>query len=261
MRWQQFRMRAAAMGMLAASFTALAMDETLISSAINKEGTVVPYILNTGGPAPRFVVILFPGGNGNMNPRMEDGKLVYDLKGNFLIRARNLLVDEEFASVATNSSQSEDRIQAILDDLKRRFPNAQVYLMGTSNGTYDTLALAGYLSDRIAGEIHTSSRERVASFDARRYKNRHLLVHHKNDGCHVTPFSAAERAHEKFGDELIVMEGGVSKGDPCLAWAYHGFNGIEADTIARIKEWIIKGDLNVHPERQKGSDTKASAIR
>ena len=113
--------------------------------------------------------------------------------------------------------------------------------MGTSNGTAASMDLAEYLADKIAGAIHTSSRGQIYSFDARRYANRHLVVHHRNDGCRVTPFSAAQASHDRFGTELIAVEGGISTGDPCEAFAYHGFNGIERETIDAIKQWIRRG--------------------
>lgn len=227
-----------ALGLLA--LPCLAAEE-LIATARYAGGEPVPYILNTGGVAPKYVVILFPGGTGNVNPRLENGVLVYGFKGNFLVRSRQHLVDEEFAAVTTNATISPERIQAVLDDLKRRFPEARIYLMGTSNGTVGTIDLAGYLSDKIAGEIHTSSRGQIYSFDARKYGNRQLVVHHKDDSCRVTPFSAAQASHDRFGTELIAMEGGISTGDPCEAFAYHGFNGIERETMDAIKQWIRRG--------------------
>jgi len=213
----------------------------LILTAQQAGGETVPYILNSTAATTRYVVILFPGGTGQVNPRMEDGRLVYGFKGNFLVRSRPLIVDDEFATVTTNSSDSEERIQALLDDLKRRFPAAKVYLMGTSNGTASTMKLAGYLSERIAGVIHTSSRSEIYGFDSRRYKNRQLIVHHRRDGCRGTPFFAAEAAHQRFGTDFIPMEGGISVGNPCEALAYHGYNGIERDTIEAIKKWIRQG--------------------
>jgi len=179
--------------------------------------------------------------------KMEDGKLVYGFKKNFVLRTRGLILDGEFATVATNSSQSEERIQAILDDLKDRFPAAQIYLMSTSKGTFDSMALAGYLSDKIAGIIHTSSLDRIASFDARKYKNRQLVVHHGHDACHATPLSAAQASHTKYGTELMVMEGGITVGDPCEPFAHHGYNGIESETIAAIKQWIKNGPATGDP--------------
>jgi len=238
LRWLFTTMLAVLAGL---ATTALLAGEELITTARYPDGREVPYILNTAGDNPQYVVILFPGGTGDMDPHMEDGKLVYKSRGNFLIRSRKHIVDDDFATIATNASQSEERIQAILDDIKRRYPGAQVYLMGTSRGTYDTMRLSKYLEDKIAGVIHTASLDDVAGFDATKYKNRQLLVHHRLDTCRVTNFGSAEYSHKKFGNELIVMDGGTSVGDDCQALAYHGFNGIEAKTIAKIKEWIRRG--------------------
>jgi hypothetical protein len=233
-------LQAAAAGLLLSGSPCFA-EEQLIETATMSGGAQVPYILNVSNASPAYVVILFPGGSGRVDPRMQDGKLVYGFKGNFLLRARPHLVDEDFATVTTNSTDSEESVQAILNDIAARFPKAKVYLMGTSNGTRATMKLAGYLADKIAGEIHTSSRNEIYFFDGKKYKNRHLVVHHKNDGCHATLFSAAERSHEKYGTDFIAMEGGKSVGDPCEAFAYHGYNGIEAETMQAIKKWIRQG--------------------
>ena len=41
---------------------------------------------------------------------------------------------------------------------------------------------------------------------------------------------------------LIVQKyGGTSVGDDCEGRAHHGYNGIEAETVARIKAWITAG--------------------
>jgi hypothetical protein len=73
------------------------------------------------------------------------------------------------------------------------------------------------------------------------YANRHLIVHHRNDSCKNTSFAAAELSHERFGNDFIVMEGGISIGDPCEPFAHHGYNGIERETADAIKKWIKQG--------------------
>jgi len=215
--------------------------EELVTTAPYGSGDRVAYVLNSENPSPKYVIILFPGGAGSVGPYMQDGKLVYTARGNFLLRARKFIVDDEFATVATDSTGLAERIQALIDDLKARFPAAKIYLMGTSRGTLDTMALAPYLSDRIAGEIHTSSMRDIATFDARKYRNRQLLIHHKEDACRMTPLFAAQMSHDKYGTELILMEGGISVGDPCEAFAHHGYNGIEKETAEAIKKWIRQG--------------------
>ena len=219
---------------------ALAAEE-LISTAKYPSGEIVPYILDSESDAPRYVVILFPGGSGVMDPRVQDGKLVYGMRGNFLIRSRPLLVDKEFATVATNTTTSEERVQALLDDIKRRYPAAKIYVMGTSNGTYATMRLAGYLSARVAGVVHTSSLNAISRFDSREYKNRQLIVSHVGDVCRATLFSASKDSHERYGTDFIPMEGGISVGEYCEAFSHHGYNGIERETMDKIKDWIRKG--------------------
>ena len=203
-------------------------------------------MLDSNGPAPKYLLVLFPGGSGDMNLRMEGDSIKFDLIHNFLIRARPLFVDSEFATVSTNATSNQKRVAALLDDINRRFkrrsPIAQVYFIGTSNGTGPTMRLAEFLQDKVAGEIHTSSLSQIDSFDGKAYRNRHLAVHHINDWCPVTPYSAAKRSNEKFGTELLTMEGGISKGNECAGYSHHGFNGIEQKTVDAIKEWIRKGD-------------------
>jgi hypothetical protein len=220
---------------------ALAAEE-LITSARHPNGEPVPYILNSESPDPKYVVILFPGGSGIVDPRMESGKLIYGMRGNFLVRSRHFLVDKEFASVLTNTTQSEERVQAVLDDVKRRFPAAKIYVMGTSNGTHATMALAEYLSERVAGEIHSSSLYMISRFDPRKLKNRHLIVHQREDVCRVTPFGSARDSAERYGTDFIVMEGGISTGEYCEAFSHHGYNGIERATIEAVKAWIRRGN-------------------
>ena len=215
--------------------------EELVTTAKYPGGEVVPYILDSESPAPRYVVVLFPGGSGVMDPRMQNGKLVYGFRGNFLIRSRPYLVDKEFATVATNTTTSEERVQALLDDIQRRYPQAKIYVMGTSNGTYATMRLAEYLSGRVAGVIHTSSLNAISQFDSRKYKNRQLIVSHVDDVCRATRYSASKDAAERYGTDFIAMQGGISVGEYCEAFSHHGYNGIERETIEKIKDWIRKG--------------------
>lgn len=215
--------------------------EELILTARYPDGEAIPYVLDSEGPAPKYVLILFPGGSGNVDPHMENGSLVYAFRGNFLVRSRPYLVDRDFATVTTNSTRSEERMQGLLDDLGRRFPKAEVYLVGTSYGTYYTMALAGFLSGRIAGVIHTATLGEVRDFDTRGFANRHVLVHHRADVCPGTLFYDIETAHRKYGTELIVMEGGASVGHLCQAQAHHGFYGIERETMEEIRKWVRRG--------------------
>jgi hypothetical protein len=201
-------------------------------------GGSVPYLLTTSGSPPSYAVILMPGGPGILDPRVSNGKLTFRAGGNFLIRSRALFATGPFVAASTDATTSADRILAIVGDLQRRFGPLQVYVIGTSRSTDSTMALSAPLDGKVAGFVHTSSMSAIASFDPRKFRSRHLIVLHRMDACRVTRPSAGEASHRNYGTELIEVEGGKSTGDDCEAFAHHGYNGIERETVDKIKAWI-----------------------
>ena len=220
---------------------AWAADE-LVTSARTTSGDVVPYVLTTKPGTPAYAVILMPGSKGILNPRMEGGKLALaaGADGNFLIRSRELFADGRFVAASTDATSTPDRMLAIVSDLEKRYGRIAIYVIGTSRSTEATMALARPLDGRVAGFVHTSSMSGIASFDPRGLRSRNLIVLHVKDACRVTSPSAGVASNRKFGTELIEMNGGTSTGDDCQAYAYHGYNGIEKETVDRIKAWIAK---------------------
>ncbi|NBV00789.1 MAG: hypothetical protein EBS31_04975 [Burkholderiaceae bacterium] len=100
------------------------------------------------------------------------------------------------------------------------------------------MELARKMDGEIVAFVHTASMNSIASFDPRSLKSKHLLVHHLQDACHLTGYYSAKRHHERYETPLITMQGGWSEGDPCLAAAYHGFKGIEVETVNKIRQWL-----------------------
>ena len=217
---------------------AAAADE-LAKSAPLPDGKSISYILTTSGQPPRYAVILMPGGAGTLNPRMENGKLAMAAGGNFLIRSRELFAAGPFAAASTDATTNPARIMAIVSDLERRFGKIAIYVIGTSKSTDSTMALARPLDGQVAGFVHSSSMNAISSFDTRPFKSRHLIVIHAMDACRVTKPSAGTATSRSFGTDLIAMEGGKSTGDDCEAYAYHGYYGIEKETVDKIKAWIM----------------------
>jgi hypothetical protein len=227
-----------AIGSLAGN--AWAVDELV--SVRSADGGAVAYVLTTGGGTPTYAVILMPGGNGILDPRMNsNGQVAMRASGNFLIRSRALFATGPFVAASTDATTSPNRILAIAGDLQKRFGPIKVYVVGTSRSTESTMALSAPLDGQVAGFVHSSSMSTIAGFDTRSFRSRHLIVLHRLDACRVTRPSGGEAAHRKFGTELIEMDGGKSTGDDCEAFAYHGYNGIEAETVAKIKAWIVAG--------------------
>lgn len=217
---------------------AQAADE--LASGTSADGTSVPYVLTAGG-TPAYAVILMPGGAGILSPRLNsNGRVAFNMGGNFLIRSGALFGSGPFVAASTDVTSTPGRILAISADLQRRFGPLKVYVAGTSRSTEATMKLAGPLDGRVAGFVHSSPMNAIASFDPRRFTSRHLIVVHRRDACRVTLPSNGEASHRSYGTELIVMDGGKSTGEDCEAFSHHGYNSIEAETVEKIKAWIAR---------------------
>jgi len=230
-------------GLLFLLFASSACAGDELASGKMADGTSVAYVLTTSGSArPAYAVILMPGGRGIMSPRIDNnGKLAFSLGGNFLIRSRGLFADGPFVAASTDATSTPDRILAIVADLQRRYPGVKVYVIGTSRSTDATVALARPLDSKVAGLVHTSSMNGIATFNPAGLKGRQLIVLHRGDACALTKPSNGMASNKNYGTPLIEMDGGRSVGDDCEAQAYHGYNGIERETVEKIKQWIMAG--------------------
>lgn len=230
-------------GLLLLLFSPAAWAADELASGKMADGTSVAYVLTTSGnPRPAYAVILMPGGRGILAPRVDNnGRLVMQMAGNFLIRSRSTFAEGPFVAASTDATSTPDRILAIVADLQRRYPGVKVYVVGTSRSTEATMALARPLDGKVAGLVHSSSMNGIATFNPRGLKSRNLIVLHKKDACVATKPSSGMASNKNYGTELIEMDGGKSTGDDCEAYAYHGYNGIERETVEKIKAWITAG--------------------
>ncbi len=71
-----------------------------------------------------------------------------------------------------------------------------------------------------------------------------LVVHHKLDGCALCRYADINALMGRLTatprKELLTFDGGTSKGDPCEAFSYHGYAGIEGDVVAKIGAWVVR---------------------
>jgi hypothetical protein len=228
----------AALGLHATS--ALAVDDRAVT-AKPYDGEPLRYVLTSEGTSPKYAVILMPGGNGRLGLPAADGPVGIKLSDNFLIRSRRLFADPQFVAASTSATTTPGKVMAIVADLEGRYGKLKVYVIGTSRSTESTIALTKPLDGQVAGFVHTSSVNAISSLDPRGLKSRHLIVAHDRDGCRVTRPANAQASHKSYGTDLIMMDGGKSVDDDCEAWAYHGYNGIEKETVDKIKAWILAG--------------------
>jgi hypothetical protein len=231
---------------LALPSTAARAADELVTLDVPDDGTPqhsLPYILTTTpGGAVAYGVIGMPGGAGNLDLRMDGSRIAMNGYGSsFLIRSRSIFSDPQFVVASTDSTGNPVRMLAIVHDLERRYGKIAIYVMGTSSSTIRTMSLAATIDGQVAGFVHTSSMPAISGFDPRKFKSRNLLVYHRKDACQWNNPWFSASSHRAYGTEEIVMEGGQTIGDNCYGTSYHQYNGIERETVDRIKAWIVRG--------------------
>jgi hypothetical protein len=213
-------------------------------------------------------VILFAGCHGGLR-LAPDGKIGWGA-GNFLVRTRQMLAAQS-VNVATLDAPSDRQgepflngfrqtrehaadVKAVIATLRQQQAGVPVWLMGTSRGTQSVAYLATELPRDAGGPdgvvltstILTERRgsRAVPGMPLQFIKVPVLVVHHKDDGCDHCRYTDLPLLTEKLTaaprKEVIVVEGGATRGDPCEAFAHHGYNGIEQDVITKIAAWIVR---------------------
>lgn len=213
---------------------------------------------------PKAAVILFAGGDGGLT--LETDGRIPKLSGNFLLRSRQLFVEQGLTTVVIDAPsdkqsypflsgyrQTDDHVadvKAVIAWLRQQ-SKIPVWLIGTSRGTQSAAHVATRLPAADGGPdgivltatIVNDQRSRdVTRMALDRIRIPVLVAHHRQDSCRVCLYSDVPRLMEKLTTpprkELITFDGGISEGDPCQARAYHGFNGIEPEVVQRIAAWI-----------------------
>jgi pimeloyl-ACP methyl ester carboxylesterase len=207
-------------------------------------------------------VVLFSGGAGGIGYKNGTPQ-----SGNFLIRSR-----DEFAQAGLNvalmgnpddfkkltpqfrrSAEHVDDVRRVLEDIATR-SKAPIWLVGTSQGTLSAAANAAELGSMVAGAVLTSTVTgqqaggSVNDIALEKIAVPVLIFHHKQDSCRITPAYAAERLVKRLTlapvKKYIEVDGGNDPvGDPCEAFHYHGFIGMEAQAVTQMVHWI-KSPIN-----------------
>lgn len=226
---------------------------------------VTQRVLVLSPEVPKAVVINFAGGHGGLQITPA-GTFGWG-EGNFVVRTRKLWVEQGLAVVVLDapsdrqsppylagSRQTPDHaadVAAVVAWARTRY-GLPVWMVGTSRGTQSV----AYLSIELQGargpdgvvltsSIATDPKGRsVNAMPLDKVRVPVLVVHHENDGCSLCAMADVPSILDKLTQaprkELIRFSGGISRGDPCEAMAYHGFNGIEPEVVARIATWILQ---------------------
>ena len=262
-----------------ASLFALALaapvQAQLKSEVVNVEvrsGVTMRYLALAPGAPPKAAVILLAGGN-NVLKLGPMGAIGTDLRLNFLIRSRELFVNEGLYAVALDvasdrpggmdgsvrlSPQYARDVGKVIADVAKR-SGAPVWLVSNSSSTLSAVGVGARLSSadpamRPRGIVLSSTQTTfVANFCGKTVYDAPLaavrlpvlIVSHRDDGCKCSPGSAA------VGNKLLAALSGATAKEhkiftggsapisgPCDARAPHGFFGIEAAVVKAIADWI-----------------------
>lgn len=213
----------------------------------------------------KAAVILFAGGHGGLQIQ-NDGSLLWGAT-NFLVRTREMFASQGLL-VAVVDAPSDRQTDPFLNrfrqtpehvaDIKaviawlRQQAQVPVWLVGTSRGT-QSVAYIGTQAPLADGGpnglvltstilVDANSRPVPLIPGLGNIRVPVLVGHHRQDECSLCPYSELPNLMNKLTGtprkELLTFDGGQNFGDPCEAWAYHGFNGIESEVVTKIAQWI-----------------------
>lgn len=215
-------------------------------------------------PTAKAAAILFAGGHGGLQI-FPNGSFKWGA-GNFLVRTRQLFADQGLMVVIVDAPSDRQNPPFLAGfrqkpehaaDIKavvawvREHSRAPVWLVGTSRGTQSAAYVATELSgpDGPDGIVLTSTiltddnGRPVPAMPLEKIRIPVLVVHHELDGCAYCAFANVPALMAKLANsprkELLAFRGGESKGDPCEAMAYHGFNGVDRDVVQQVSGWIL----------------------
>ena len=202
----------------------------------------------------KALVLLFPGGGGMLRLK-DDGSTrnrhtfvrSVDLWAQYQIDA--VLVDTPYDLGDLKRGDRRDRVDHLnrvgeVVDFYKSKTGLPVWIfghsMGTSTATYfvnqlneDSKKIRGII---IAGTVRTASLDDKVGLPVE-------AIHHMQDQCGGTPPSASvdiiSGRPKNYISRLEIIEGGITEGDVCNSFGYHGFNQIEPEFIKRAAEFIL----------------------
>ncbi|MGB6053803.1 MAG: alpha/beta hydrolase [Burkholderiaceae bacterium] len=215
-------------------------------------------------PQPRAAVVLLPGGHGGLQI-FANGSMKWG-EGNFLVRTRQLFAAQGLA-IAVVDAPSDRQVSPFLAGFRQTPQHAAdmraviawmrenyrvpVWLVGTSRGTQSAAYVATELSGAdapdgivLSSTILSDDKGRsVLAMPLDKISIPTLVVHHEQDGCTRCPFSKIPELMDQLQNaadkQVLSFQGGLNTGDPCAAYAYHGFNGLESDVVRTTAAWIL----------------------
>ena len=203
---------------------------------------------------PKALVLLFPGGGGMMR-LADDG---FTKNRHTFIRSVNLWASYDIDAVLVDTpydlgdlkrgdlrSQQDhlDRVGEVLRYYKNK-TGLPIWIFGHSMGTSTATNFVNQMNGSsqllsgiiIAGTVRTATVDNEVTLPIE-------AIHHVQDQCLSTPVSASERIisgrPQSLVSNLEIIDGGITEGNICDSFAYHGFNQTEPELIKRAAQFIL----------------------
>lgn len=229
-----------------------------------RDGVTQSYLLiDDKSSPPKAVAVTFIGGTGaiDLDKRMRGGSARFGPGANVLIRIREKIAGRDIAVAIVDSPsdrlangmsddfrsgrEHESDVRKIVADLHARFPQAPVFLVGTSRRTISVAHLAVSLHDVVQGAILSSTvtvgnqfGPGLSAFDFASIKVPVLWVHHRDDACRLSPYAGAQRVAND-GAFVTVSGGNPPQSGPCDPLSPHGYFGREDATADAIRNYML----------------------
>jgi hypothetical protein len=236
--------RAAALTVAVAGAGALLCDRPAEAAGGIEQSTVSVGGVNAAlltPPHPHGALVLLAGGDGNIGVG-ADGSIARE--GNQLVRTRAAYAARGFAVLAPDCCVN---VAAAVDYMGKY---GKVTLVGTSRGTQRAargiaagarpaklVLTSGFLSDASGDRDNV-----IAILGSPDALPPTLIVHHRRDECGktapegVAPFLAWAGGRAR----AVWLDGGISEGPPCEAFAHHGFNGVDGQVVGVVSAFAAR---------------------
>lgn len=214
----------------------------------------------------KYGIALFPGYPSIMRLHEEEGRLLFEMKGNTLIRGRHFFLDKDTLVLSVDAPSDEwgnfshhfrrgarygKDVRALLQEVMKQYPVADWTFVGHSEGAVSAYGAGAPNLDVVnrivlvsSVFVPTKNGPGISGLDWDMLNKRLLFVHHENDPCQYTPYRSAKQYAEKTGSPLLTVRGGTEpSGDPCRALSEHGLPGMEQQTFEAIRTWSRAGDV------------------
>jgi len=251
----------------AAALIAICADaraaEELVTLPVRDGVTESYFLVYDKSAPPKAIAVTLIGGTGaiDLAKRTRDGVARFGPGANVLIRIRESLAGNDIADAIVDapsdrlpngmtddfrsSAQHSADVRKIVADLHARFPEAPIFLIGTSRGTISVAHLAVSLSDVLRGAVLSSTvtvgnqmGPGLSTFDFATIKIPLLWVHHRDDGCRLSPYAGAQRA-ANGGTFISVSGGDPPQSGPCDPLSPHGYFGREQPVTEAIRNYML----------------------